>query len=309
MQNLGSKLGAMRISWQYLALICLSLISLAVWGRALFRTLSLALNNDQYTHILLILPISVALAVLQRGSVPQPIRPSFLAGAGLLLLAATMSALGRWEFAASSPDIALSLSMAAIVTWWIATVIACLGIQTFRAALFPLLFLFWLVPLPGVLVDRIVELLQKTSAVTTSWFFALSGVPVNLNGVVLSIPGVDLEVARECSSIRSSQMLMVASLVLAHLFLCSTWRKALVVLVAVPISVAKNALRIFTLSMLATRVDPSFLTGRLHHQGGIVFFLLALGAVCALVWVLRRGEAVPSAHRDLATPARAAALH
>ena len=43
---------------------------------------------------------------------------------------------------------------------------------------------------------------------------------------------------------------------------------------AVPLSVGKNALRIFTLSMLAIHVDPSFLTGRLHREGGVVFFLL-----------------------------------
>jgi exosortase/archaeosortase family protein len=55
--------------------------------------------------------------------------------------------------------------------------------------------------------------------------------------------------------------------------------------------VAKNGLRIFVIAMLATRVDPSFFTGRLHREGGIIFFLIALGAMFLLLWVVRRGEA------------------
>ena len=85
-------------------------------------------------------------------------------------------------------------------------------------------------------------------------------------------------------------MLIVTTMVLAQLLLRSPWRKALIILVAIPLSVAKNGLRIFTIAMLATRVDPSFLTGRLHRKGGIVFFLIALAVTFLLLWILRRGE-------------------
>jgi exosortase len=292
----------MTMSRQYLGLICLSLISLAIWGRSLFATFSLASKNDEYTHILLILPVSAALIFLQRDTILQSARSNFAAGGCLLGLAALIGAWGKWKFLASSADIALSLSMLALVTWWIGSVIICLGTRVFRSALFPLLFLFWLVPLPTFLLDRIVGLLQQDSASLTSFLFATTGVPVSQHGIVLSIPGIDIEVAQECSSIRSSLMLMVATMVLAHLFLCSPWRKAAVVIAAVPLSVAKNAVRIFTLSMLGTHVDPGFLTGRLHHQGGFVFFLLALAAICAMVWLLHRTEV-----RSVSSQARLAA--
>ncbi len=81
--------------------------------------------------------------------------------------------------------------------------------------------------------------------------------------IVVSIPGLDIEVAQECSSIRSSLMLVVTTMVLAHLFLRSWWRKVLLIAVAIPLSVAKNGFRIFTIGELGTRVDPSFLSGRL----------------------------------------------
>jgi hypothetical protein len=42
--------------------------------------------------------------------------------------------------------------------------------------------------------------------------------------------------------------------------------------------------------MLGTRVDPGYLTGSFHHQGGIVFFAIALIVIFALLWILERGE-------------------
>jgi exosortase/archaeosortase family protein len=107
---------------------------------------------------------------------------------------------------------------------------------------------------------------------------------------MLSIPGLDIEVARECSSIRSSLMLVVTTMILAHLFLRSWWRKALLITAAIPLSVAKNGLRIATIAELGTRIDPGFLSGKLHHNGGILFFGLSVVAVGALLWVLRRTE-------------------
>lgn len=53
---------------------------------------------------------------------------------------------------------------------------------------------------------------------------------------------------------------------------------------------AKNGLRVFTIAMLATRVDPGYMNGRLHHQDGIVFFAIALFGIFALRWILRRTE-------------------
>jgi len=122
-------------------------------------------------------------------------------------------------------------------------------------------------------------------------FFSAFGVPVVQEGVILTIPKLTLKVAEECSSIRSSSMLLVTTMVLAQLLLRSPWRKALLIFLAVPLSVAKNGLRIFTIAMLGTRVDPKFLTGKLHRDGGIVFFTIALLATFALLWILHRGEA------------------
>jgi len=86
-------------------------------------------------------------------------------------------------------------------------------------------------------------------------------------------------------------------MVLAHLLLRSAWGKGLVILAAIPLSIAKNGFRIFTLSMLAVYVDPNYLHGWLHHQGGIVFFLVFLAALFVLLrfvgWAERKLIAQP----------------
>ena len=189
-----------------------------------------------------------------------------------------------------APDVRLSVEMVALMIFWVAAFVLCFGARAARSLLFPLGFLFWMVPLPSFLLVRIIHALQQGSAFAASLLFSAFNVPVSREGIMLSIPGLNLEVARECSSIRSSLMLLITTMVLAHVLLRTIWRKTVVVAVAVPLSVAKNGLRIFTLGMLATRVDPSFLTGRLHHEGGGVFFSIALVLVGLLVWVLHRGE-------------------
>jgi exosortase/archaeosortase family protein len=59
----------------------------------------------------------------------------------------------------------------------------------------------------------------------------------------------------------------------------------------VPVLIIKNGVRIATLTLLAVRVDPSFLTGRLHHQGGFVFFGFAMLILLPLLWWLQKMEA------------------
>ncbi len=280
---------------QILAFAFLCAVSILFWWNSLAITLKLALANDAYTHILLILPLSAALIYLDSkylDSKALRIDPqqSFRLASALLALALLTGCFARWGMAAAADDVRLSLGMFALVTWWMASVLWCFGARTFQSLLFPLCFLFLLVPIPEFALSWIVEFLQQQSALAARIMFQALRVPVTQDGIMLSIPNLDIEVARECSSIRSSLMLIVTTLVLAHLFLRSWWRKVLLVAAAIPLSVAKNGLRIFTIAELGTRVDPGFLDGKLHHRGGILFFGLSVVAVGALLWALRRTE-------------------
>jgi exosortase len=267
----------------------LSIIAVAIWWNSLASLFALASRNEQYTHILIILPISAALIFLQWKAPAGPSVLSAAVGSALLLIAVMVRISMVW-IDLSSADLQLSLNILALVTWWIGAFLACFGSGAFQRALFPLCFLLWMVPLPQFVLNPLVSLLQQGSAASAHMFFGVAGIPVEQRGTLVHIPGLTLEVAPECSSIRSSMMLLVTSMVCAQLLLRSFWRKAVVFAVAIPLCILKNGLRIFALGMLATKVDPGFLTGRFHRHGGIIFLLIALLVLFLLLWILRRNE-------------------
>jgi exosortase len=270
-------------------------IFVVLWWAPLAATLSLSIHNDQYTHILLILPISAALIALDWNSQDVSIRPS-LPLASLMLASVLANFLSRTL--ALPTDILLSLRMLSFIFCCIAAFVLCFGTRAFRNSLFPLLFLFWLVPFPDFVVNAIVSFLQYSSAATAHAIFILARVPVEQRGLLIHIPDLTLEVAPECSSIRSSLVLLVTTMVLAHLLLRSWWRKLLLVALAIPLAIAKNGLRIFVLGFLAIRVDRSYLRSRLHYQGGFIFFLIALAGIFLALWILRRGETKRPVNRN-----------
>jgi exosortase len=269
-------------------------VSVALGWRPLMSTLTLALRSDEYTHILLILPLSCALVYLQNLRRLPDFKPAVGAGSALLIVALLVASFARGGADGLTPNVRLSLSMFALVTWWIGCIAFYLGIRAFQALLFPLCFLFWLVPIPAIALDAIIHFLQHQSALAARVLFMAAGVPVTQDGIVLSIPGLDIEVVRECSTIRSSLMLIVTTMVLAHLFLRSGWRKAVLTAATVPVAAVKNGLRIFTITQLGTRVDAGFFDGRLHHRGGIIFFAISLAMMAVLLWGLRRTENLES---------------
>jgi exosortase/archaeosortase family protein len=69
--------------------------------------------------------------------------------------------------------------------------------------------------------------------------------------------------------------------------------------------IIKNGIRIVTLTLLASYVDPAFLYGNLHREGGVVFFMIGLLLMVPFFWLLQRGE--PQTHESpLKMPASAA---
>jgi exosortase len=264
--------------------------SLVIFWRQIADTFQLAWHVDEYTHILLIIPVSLALIYLQRGKLRRNATYAPVPGVLLGVFSIAIGVVAKLHLYPLSDGVSLALAILALVTFWVACIVGCYGWTVFRSLLFPFLFLFLLIPPPASFLDKAVSFLQTASTEATFALFNLTGLPIIRNGYVLTLPNLSIEVARECSGIRSSIMLLVTGLILAHLFLRSLWSKVAFVLIILPFSVAKNAVRIFTLSMLAMYVDPGFLSGRLHHQGGIVFFLIALGGLLLSLWILQRAE-------------------
>jgi exosortase len=147
-----------------------------------------------------------------------------------------------------------------------------------------------MVPVPGLIIDTIILLLQKGSAEVAYTFLKLTGIPVFREGFIFHLPGISIEVARECSGIRSSIALLITSLMAGHLFLKTGSRKIILSLSIFPIAIVKNGLRIVTLSLLTVYVDERIISSPLHHKGGIVFFIPGLLILWLILWLLRKSE-------------------
>jgi len=270
------------------------IVFIAVSCLAFYQTISelvrYSLQDDSSSHVILIPVIAIFLICLDRKKIfsvtrSNPVAGIGLASAGLLLfwLAIRLSPqeTGSWSF---------SLQVLSVLVLWVAGFLRFYGFDALRAAAFPLLFLVLTVPLPVAILDRVIYALQEGSTEITYLIFQAVGTPVVRQGFLLSVPGVTIEVAKECSSIRSSIALLITCLLAAHLYLRTTWKIVLFVLLAMAVSVVKNGIRIATLTLLSLHVDPGFLTGKLHQRGGFVFFLIALAILYPILLLLQKSE-------------------
>jgi exosortase len=257
-------------------------VALAFW-KPLWTLLRLAIGNDEYTHVLIILPLSFVLIVLDRERIFRdtagaryPAIGWGLAGAVLVGAAGLFSAY------------ALSLLIAGLVSFWLAAFVFFFGSRSFRTALFPLLLGVLLVPIPKPALDVLIGFLQRGSASVAFLFLKLAGISVGRDGLILFLPGLNIEVATECSGIRSSLVLFVTSIVIAHLFLSQGWKQVLVALLVIPVTILKNGFRIFVLSWWAVTVDAGILSSWIHRDGGVIFFLLGLALIILAIWLLQK---------------------
>jgi exosortase len=184
----------------------------------------------------------------------------------------------------------LTLLIAPLVVLWTGGFVLFYGATAARDGLFPLLFLFLMVPFPPVLLQTANNFLKDGSTETVAALFALTGTPNIRDDYVFSLPYFAIEVADACSGIRSSIGLLITSFLAGHLFLEDCSKKTILALVVLPITILKNAVRIVTLALLAIHVDRSYIDGQLHHEGGIVFFLLSLGLLAPILVLLARSE-------------------
>ena len=184
----------------------------------------------------------------------------------------------------------LSLETCALVLVGLGSYICCYGMRAFGYHSFPLLLLCFVAPIPHVVLDSFTTVLQIGSAALSYRLFQLVGVPVLRHGTVMSLPGADIEVAYECSGIRSTMALFLSSIVLSHLLLRSGWTRLLVILCMGPIGIFRNAVRIVAITLLGVYVDKDFFSGDLHRRGGLLFALVGFAVLIPLVWLIRTWE-------------------
>jgi len=254
---------------------------------------SYALCESLYSHVILIPFVSLYLLHSRRKALPLNSQPSPFIALVLCLVAAMapfILRLAETQGLTPAHDDYLCLAMFSFVTFIVGAVFLAAGGTWFRAAAFPVLFLYFLMPMPVLIRDGFDIVLQRASAITLLGLLKLTGTPVFREGMVFSLPGLTVEVAKECSGIRSSLVLLITALVAGDMFLRSGRRKVVLALSFFPIAALRNAVRILAVSLLTIHVDPGVIKGPLHRQGGPPFFVLSLIPLFVILVLLRKSE-------------------
>jgi exosortase len=276
---------------QTLSFIAFLAAGVALYWSPIVGLLHLVDKSELYSHIPLIPLVSGYFLIIHRNKIFE--NASWDYGKGMVLL--VLAALIRWLAEAWMPNPTandyLSLQMLGFVIWIQGCFVFSYGVSGLKHALFPLMFLVFLIPIPASILNPFVQFLQLGSTKAAALIFKLTGVPVYRDGFVFSLPGFTIEVAKQCSGIRSSIALFITVIVAGKLFLEKGSSRLILALSVFPISMFKNGLRIVTLGLLASSVDPRFVTNSwLHKSGGIPFFAIGLLLLLPVVWGLRKVE-------------------
>ena len=249
--------------------------------------------SDLHSHILLIPFVCLYLLYVERDRFPRKYVAAPTASA-LLAIVGGAALTGAWTLHLSVATVSYNDNLALFAFSFVCLIAAggffFLGWAWMKAAAFPMAFLIFMVPLPDAAADYLEEISKLGSAEAASFLFTITGTQVLRDQNIFQLPGISIEVAKECSGIRSSYVLFITSLLASYLFLRSPWRRFVLVAAIIPLGLIRNGLRILTIALLCVHFGPEMIHSIIHRRGGPVFFAASLIPLFALLWWLRRGE-------------------
>lgn len=270
---------AARHRWRPWALLVAGLAMLYVptyvdLARTLWR-------DDAYAHGPIVLAVSCWLVwrsreeLLRSASSPATMPGAALFAAGLLLyLVGRTQSLPVFEVASHIPVIAGAVLMLA-------------GWRGLRVLAFPLLFLVFLVPLPGFVMDAITVPLKSLVSQSVQWILASAGYPIERSGVVLTLDGHDMLVADACSGLNSIFSLFALALLYTHVTRPHRALRTVLLLAGiVPIAIVANIVRVTALVLITHHVGEDAAQGFLHGFAGMVVFVSAFGMLMGYDWAI-----------------------
>ena len=223
------------------AMVLISLVGIFFFFGTLIDLARFSWKSSTFSYIVLIPLITLGLIFSNRQTVFARPDTSPALGLPIVGLGLILAFIASQDPASLSRNDALALPTLAAVVFWIGAFITAYGCHATKEALFPLGFLIFMVPFPVVLQDMVVSVLRWGSLESAHWLFSVLGVPLLRDGTVLSLPGVSLEVAPQCSGIRSGLSLFIVSILSGHFFLRKLKNTVLLALSAIFIAMFKTA--------------------------------------------------------------------
>jgi len=182
----------------------------------------------------------------------------------------------------------VSLPFLAIPPVLVGLAAVALGWRSARLTVVPLGFLAFGLPLPATIFIKLSTTLQLVSSQIGAAVLGGLGIPVFLDGNIIDLGRLKLEVAEACSGLRYLLPLLSFGVLCAYIYRAPGWAKVIVVAATVPLAVLLNGGRIALTGIFVAIGDTALAEGFMHLFEGWVIFLIALACLFALMWLLRR---------------------
>ncbi len=267
-------------------------------------------DNEDMGHGFMVLPIALFMIYLRREKLFALVpRPGF-GGLILLLVGLILFWAGNQADVTFIGLVSIMLVLAGTV-WWL------LGWEFLRELSFPIGFLIFAIPFPGLDMMVALPLRYVMSNVSVLVLNAI-GVPVILSGTgILSAPDPMLhllagqrfavDVANPCSGIRSLFALMMVSALFAQFSLNVSWKKWVLFLCSLPLAVAGNLARIIMLTLGTVAFGSEFALGKnplehpswFHLAAGYLVFIVALFGMMGIGWLLNRDWRISPGNQNI----------
>ena len=240
-------------------------------------------RSDEQGHGPIILGVSIFLLWRMRGELLSlPYEPAHGSGIAILVLAVAAYAIGRSQAIIQLEAGSQIASLAALL-------LLLRGPQALRRAWFPLFFMLFMVPLPGVFVQMMTIPLKSAVSVVVEWIMHGVGYPIARTGVVLSIGQYQLLVADACAGLNSMFTLEALGLLYLNLMgYTSARRNVALAILIIPISFVANVVRVIILVLVTFHFGDEAGQGFVHGFAGMVLFIVGLMLMLTVDGVLGR---------------------
>lgn len=163
---------------------------------------------------------------------------------------------------------------------------AILGWAAFRIIVVPLLLLFLMVPLPSFIFNNLSSQLQLISSEIGVAVIRLFGISVFLEGNVIDLGVYKLQVVEACSGLRYLFPLLALAIIASYFYQAAVWKRVLLILSSIPITVLMNSFRIGVIGVLVEFYGIEQAEGFLHDFEGWIVFMACVALLIVEIWLL-----------------------
>lgn len=275
---------AWRISLQSWVIITISLLITAFIFQDAISDLLMNWEREEYSHGYLIPVISLFLVWQQKDRLEIMQFDNFWPGILFLCL-------GILLFAAGTIGAVIDIVSYGLVIVILALVSTFTGLRGFKLVFMPLVILFFMIPLPSFLYAGLSSELQLISSQIGVSIIRLFDISVFLEGNVIDLGVYKLQVVEACSGLRYLFPLVTLSYIAAYFYKVEFWKRAVLFLSAIPITVLMNSIRIGLIGVSVEYWGIEMAEGILHDfEGWVVFMGCIIVLVAEMYLLLKIGK-------------------